>query len=162
MADNTWLVLGAAAVGGYLWYRKSQASHGSVGQVSLPPVPASVPGPIPTGAPGLPTPNLDRIYNTLLGYVSNDGGNAFSGMYEKTKTPITITEWNSYLALSSGLTPPDVNSLFPNQVVNQYWSGPMPITVYWPVVSAYLSQKYGLSGLGIFGGLGALAMAGRS
>jgi hypothetical protein len=82
-------------------------------------------------------------------------------MYEKTKAPITITQWNSYLALASGLTPPDVNTLFPNAVVTQYWSGPMPITVYWPVVSAYLAKTYGLSGLGVFGGLGALAMAGR-
>lgn len=158
MADNTWLLLGAAAVGGYLWYRKSQ---GSVATVTTPvPMPA-VPGPLPAGAPGVPAPNLDRIYNAILGYVSNDGGDPWSGLYVTSKAPITITEWNSYLAVASGLTPPDVNALFSSDVVNKYWSGPMPITAYWPVVSAWLKQKYGLSGLGIFGGLGALAMVGR-
>ena len=48
--------------------------------------------------------------------------------------------------------PPDVLQVFPGVDRSQ----PMSITTYWAGVSAYLSSRMGMSGLGIFAGLGML------
>lgn len=53
--------------------------------------------------------------------------------------------------------PPDVLQVFPGVDRTQ----PMSLTTYWQGMSGYLASKLGLSGLGIFAGLGMIADASR-
>lgn len=74
----------------------------------------------------------------------------------------SIDEWDYFLqAAQPSITPPDPMPLFAAAVPGFDRSQPIAAAQYWAVMAPALKQQLGLSGLGIFGGLGALAMGYR-
>lgn len=85
---------------------------------------------------------LDAIYSRMVAAATAD----------KAASTLTADQWNVYLKLNSNVSsPPDPPTVFPDQdratlmTSAQYWAG----------MSAYLAKNMGMSGLGLYGGLGA-------
>jgi hypothetical protein len=86
---------------------------------------------------------LDSIYSRLAAAVGS--------------TPYTADQFNFFLAreLPAGVAPPDPLAVF-NASGNWDRTVPMTLANYWGQMAPYLRANLGLSGLGVFGGLGAL------
>lgn len=164
-------MLGALGVGGYLawqWYNNQAAAAAAqvaAGATPTPATPDSTPAatapvgsatPVSPAAPAANTASvssLDSLYTELYNNAKASGIDPGTG---KTGDGSSVGPdgWNYYLAALYGKAPmPDPTSVFPG--VDR--SAPMPIAVYWGEMSKWLASIQGLSGLGIFGGLGALA-----
>jgi hypothetical protein len=132
-----WGILGVVGYFGYKWIA------GSATPPAVAPAPA---GPAPAAPPPAPTgPSADSIY---------------AAMISKANAPaagLTPDQWNYFLAQVWKGTPPDPVSVFQ---VQRDANGQLPLmtaAVYWGPMAAALKASGGLSGLGVFGGLGALA-----
>jgi hypothetical protein len=114
-----------------------------------------------TPAPG--TNSLDSVYAALLAAATAAGINVTAGT-AGGGLAVGPDGWNSLLGsvyiLPGGTALPDPSIVFAG--VDR--SKPMTLAAYWSVMSPWLASNAGLSGLGVFGGLGALARAygGRS
>jgi hypothetical protein len=115
-----------------------------------------------TTAPVAPAPapvsSLDSIYANLSKLAQANGVNLTTGIgptAQGPNNPIDYNGWNYYLGQVYGGTIPNAN--FPASAQSQ----PMTLAAYWSVMSPALASANGLSGLGIFGGLGQIARAQR-
>jgi len=109
--------------------------------------------------PAAPAANsLDAIYTNLSNLAQTNGVNLATGIgptAQGPNNPIDYNGWNYYLGQVYGGTIP--NAGFPASAQSQ----PMTLAAYWSVMSPALASANGLSGLGIFGGLGQIARAQR-
>ena len=165
MDSKNVLILGALGVGGYLayrWYQNQAAAVADAPATATPatPAPAS-PAPV-TVAPVAPAPvtnSLDSIYSALSAAATAAGVNLNTGVASGTN--VGPDGWNYYLAsvytLPGGGSLPDPNGVFPGVDRSQ----PMSLATYWASMSPWLAKNEGLSGLGLFGGLGAVVMRNR-
>ena len=169
MDSSKVLMLGALGVGGYLAYRWYQnqaavaaapATPAPAAAVPTSPAPATLapatPAPV-TVAPVAPAPvthSLDSIYSALSAAALAAGVNLGTGVASGTN--VGPDGWNYYLAtvysLPGGGSLPDPNSVFPGVDRSQ----PMSLATYWASMAPWLGSHAGLSGLGLFGGLGAV------
>lgn len=122
---------GLIGVGGYfLWGWWQKRTPGT-------PDPAAA-GVAPTG---VAFNSLDQIYQRLAAAVG-------SSQY-------TADGFNVYLKQVGGVaTPPDPAAVFTAAGWNR--EAPMSLAQYWASIAPYLKTNMGMSGLGIYGGLGAL------
>jgi hypothetical protein len=168
MDSKNILILGAVGVGGYLAYRwytgqpvalvsgstapatPAAPAGASVSTVATPAAPVTA---VPA-APAAPS-SLDAMYATLKNQAASDG--FFTGSGDSLTA--SVDHWNYYLAqlVPAGVTIPA--GLFSNVAGDD----PNNLTAaqYWAVMAPWLSSNAGLSGLGIYGGLGALVRAHR-
>jgi hypothetical protein len=136
------LIAGAA----YLAYRQGWLSMLGIG---APTAAAAAPAAASPAAPATPVNpitganTLDGIYQRMIA----SAGSISQG----------VDAWNSYLATAGNLTPPDPMPIFTAAVPgfdrSQLLTGPQ----YWAVMAPALKSQLGLSGLGFYGGLGAIA-----
>jgi hypothetical protein len=164
------LLLGAVGVGGYLaykWYTgqpvalvsgstaPATSAGGSVSTVATPAAPVTT-APVASvlAAPAAPSA-LDTMYAALKNQAASDA--FFTGSGDSLTA--SVDHWNYYLAqlVPAGVTIPA--GLFSNVAGDD----PNNLTAaqYWAVMAPWLSSNAGLSGLGMFGGLGALVRAHR-
>jgi hypothetical protein len=68
-------------------------------------------------------------------------------------SPVGPDGWNYYLALVYAVSLPAPETTFPG--IDR--AAAMPLAAYWGVMAQWLKDAHGLAGLGIFGGLGAIA-----
>jgi hypothetical protein len=130
---------------GYLAYKQGWLSVLGIGSASAPVV-AAAPGVVPSAAPVAPAAPaasnvLDHIYAGIVAAAAAD------------KVTVTGPDvWDVYAVRSGGPNPmpapEDVGLTRVDMTAAQYWTAMAP----------YLKTKLGLSGLGIYGGLGQLAM----
>lgn len=141
MESKTILVVGALGVGAYLIYRNlapaTATAAPAAGSTSAP------------AAPAQPAFNsLDQIYGRLSAAVKAANDPAITG-----GDTATFDVFNFYLGTVSDLTGlPSSTDVFgtPTTV-------PMTVATYWAALAPWLKANKGLSGLGVFAGLGALA-----
>jgi hypothetical protein len=148
---------GLLAVGGYLLYEWLFAT----------PATAATAAPAST-APASPAPaqsafnKLDAIYSRLKTAAAADpnftgSGDSLSGIPNRFNVYLARV-WDGTAtgtaAPANPITVPDPGAVFPGVDLNQ----PMTAATYWAGMSKALSSQYGLSGLGFYGGLGALIM----
>lgn len=105
--------------------------------------PPAAPPPAPA-APPVAFNTLDAIYTRLA---------AAAGSMERS-----ADAFNYFLAqqLPAGKTPPDPVAVF-GAAGNWDRTVPMTLANYWGTMAPYLRTNLGLSGLGVFGGLGSLS-----
>jgi len=106
-----------------------------------------------TAAPATSANSLDAIYTSLSKVAQAAGINLTTGIgptAQGPNNPIDYNGWNYYLGQVYGGAIP--NAGFPASAQSQ----PMTLAAYWSVMSPALASANGLSGLGIFGGLGAI------
>lgn len=109
-------------------------------------------------APAPAATSLDAIYSNLSKVATAAGINLTTGIgptAQGPNNPIDPSGWNYYLAQVYGGSIP--SNVFPASAFNN----PMTLAAYWSVMSPALASANGLSGLGIFGGLGQIARAQR-
>jgi hypothetical protein len=120
---------------------------------------ATTTAPVVSATPAAPAANsLDAIYANLSNVAQAAGINVTTGIgptAQGPNNPIDYNGWNYYLGQVYGGTIP--NAGFPASAQSQ----PMTLAAYWSVMSPALASANGLSGLGIFGGLGQIARAQR-
>lgn len=144
MADNSmfkYALIGGAA---YFAYTQGWLSFLGIGPTTAAAVPAPVipivPLPVPVVAPtGVAFNSLDQIYIRMVAAATKDG---------VTSTGPDV--WDAY-AVQVGApnpmpAPEDAGLTRVNMTAAQYWAAMAPV----------LKTQHGLSGLGIYGGLGAL------
>ena len=151
MAGNTLgtvLKYGMLAGGGYLLYRA--VAPGLTGALT-PAIAAPAPSGSSTAAvvnkpPPIAYNTLDAVYQRLSAAVGT--------------TPYNVHQFNYFLAqqLPAGKAAPNPGTFLPAGFDD---TQTMTLANYWSAVTPVLRSEYGLSGLGIFGGLGALARRGR-
>jgi hypothetical protein len=163
MDGSKLLMIGGLGVGGYLayqWYQKNYgatvaapAAAASAAAASSPTAAASV----PASASAAAARPLDSIYQALAAAASAGGVNPATGVSSAGQN-IDSNGWNWYLSsvysLPGGAALP--GGLFPGTD-----GQPMTLAAYWGVMAPWLASTQGLSGLGIFGGLGAIAARSR-
>jgi hypothetical protein len=174
VADNSGIVKLALIGGaGYIAYTQGWLSFlglspgGSTVTASAPATSAStVPAPIPPSSPAAspsppastppvpPTPvtnSLDTLYQNMVAAANAAG----------QPSQLGVDGWDYYLnsVLPAGQVAPDPAPLF-TAAFGGLWtrSTPMVASNYWAVVSPVLKSQFGLSGLGIFGGLGQVSL----
>lgn len=148
MADNSGKLLtyGLIGVGGYFLYKwivapTPAASIASPAAAATPASSASA-----AAAPAAPAFNsLDQIYARLQA---------------KAPGSSTADAFNTYLAaeLPAGKQPPDPLAVFGGDFDR---SQSMTLSNYWGAIAPYLQSTMGLSGLGLYGGLGRLIVMKR-
>jgi len=155
MDGSKLLMIGGLGVGGYLAYQWYQKNYGAVvAPAAAPAATAAASSPaVSTPAPAPVARPLDAIYQALAAAASAGGVNLTTGV-SSTGQNIDSNGWNWYLSsvysLPGGAALP--GSLFPNTD-----GQPMTLAAYWGVMAPWLASTQGLSGLGTFGGLGAIA-----
>lgn len=98
--------------------------------------------------PELSSKHADAVYTGLLNSVQGDLNFTGSG----PATSATPYQWNFYLArIITSPQLPGPGDVFPGLDVNQ----PMTLATYWAAMAPWLVANAGLSGLGLYGGLGA-------
>ena len=151
MADSSKLVTLALVLGGgylaYRWFFVPEASASGTG------------GAAGAGAtPAPPTPPAQPVdavgFNSLDAIYARLASKAGSG-------PRTPDQFNFYLnaELPGGKTAPDPVAVFTDASFDR--TATMSLANWWGAVAPWLKTTYGLSGLGVFGGLGALALSAR-
>jgi hypothetical protein len=92
---------------------------------------------------------LDGIYANLKAWAAGDA--FFSGSGDSLSS--SVDHWNVYLNQVTGLTIPG------GMFANVSGDDPSNLTAaqYWSVMAPWVAAQKGLGGLGVFGGLGALA-----
>jgi hypothetical protein len=90
--------------------------------------------------------SLDAIYQRIVTASTNDP-NLKNGQ-------MTADQWNAYLAAESNVTPPAPGTVFGTSYTSNP-TGTMTAATYWSTMSQYLATNMGMSGLGLYGGLGA-------
>jgi hypothetical protein len=152
MADsNKLLMVGLLAGGGYLLYRMFFGTSASVASGEVVSATPAAPTPVPTAATpqtAAPPVTLDTIYTALK--AASAGDTYFTGDGDSRTSD--ADHWNYYLGQVAGVTPPDPGPLFPTN------RDSVTAAQYWAVMAPWVKNAKGLSGLGMFGGLGALAM----
>ncbi len=166
MADTSmlkWGLLGGAAFLAYRYFMAAPAAPAGVlpaGGGAAPPVlpnpplgaggpnpPLYTPPPVYTPPPPPPPPPAGG-YNTLAAVFSRIASVASS---DNAPSLLSPDHWNVYYNMAGGPAPvPDPLEVFggrPDMTLAQYWAG----------ISDYLSRTRGLSGLGVYAGLGRLA-----
>jgi hypothetical protein len=136
------------AGGGFVLYEMFMKPAAATAPAATTPTPT--PTPIPTPTVTLPTVpafnSLDQIYARV-----------------KAAAPASATpdQFNFYLnqQLPSGKSAPDPTAVFTTAGFDRTQA--MTIANWWGAVAPWLQSNYGLSGLGMFGGLGALARRAR-
>ena len=118
----------------------STSNPGQVANDTAPPPP-----PPPSG------PSLDSLYTQMKTSVVAHGDPNFTGSNDQMAG--TPYHWNVYLGLvlPSGDAAPDPAVVFPGVDLTQ----PMTAATYWAGMGPALAKAYGLSGLGVYAGLGA-------
>lgn len=127
------LKIGLLGAGGFLVYKYFASS---------PAAPAAVAPASSSASPSSPGFNsLDAIYSRLAAAVGS--------------TPYKVDEFNFYLQreLPAGRPAPDPDGFMP---AGYNRDATMTLSQYWGAITPALKSQLGLSGLGIFGGLGAL------
>lgn len=145
VADNSGFIkLGIAAAVGYFAYTKGWLSFLGIGSPAVAaPAPVPVPAPNPNAITGANT--LDGIYTRLVAA-------APSGAHG-------VDVWGSYLAPILGSAPPDPMPIFTAAVPGFARSQQLTAAQYWAVMAPVLKTQFGLAGLGIYGGLGAVMLS---
>jgi hypothetical protein len=166
MPDSTMgkvLTLGGIAVAAYFiydWFFTTPAAATTT--TSTTPTTTTTSSTTTTAAPST-GPKLSTIFTMLQAAVIAANDSAVTNNGETiTATP---NVFNYYLgqvlpqpANYTGVDwPPNTTTVFGAAAENS----PISITAYWSAVSAYLTQTAGMSGLGVFVGLGMLASAAR-
>jgi hypothetical protein len=171
MDSGKLLTLGLVGVGGYLayrWYTGQPAAlvsgstaaatpaapaGASVSTVVTPAAPVTA-APAAPAAPASPS-SLDAMYATLKNQAASDA--FFTGSGDSLTA--SVDHWNYYLGqlVPAGVTIPA--GLFSN--IGGDDPNNLTAAQYWAVMAPWLSSNAGLSGLGIYGGLGALVRAHR-
>ena len=141
MADSSKLLMlaGAGAAVWWFYFRSPTPTPGATSPLTVVP----------------PNPNAITGANTLDGIYARLVATSPSGQHG-------VDEWNSYLATAGNLTPPDPMPIFSAAVPGFARSQALTAAQYWAVMAPALKSQLGLSGLGIYGGLGALAMRRRA
>lgn len=150
-------LVGAAA---WLAYQQGWLSF-----LGLGPAPAAV---APTaGAPAasvLPAPSAAPPVPPVV------GANSLDSIIGRVKTAAGVSDglnadqWNYYLnaeLAGLGKSAPDPLPIFNSAIPNFDRAQPLSISQYWGIMAPALRSQLGLSGLGIYGGLSALARRGR-
>lgn len=150
MADsNKLLMVGLLAGGGYLLYRMFFGTSAAVAASEVAPATPAASSPTPaTPAQPAPAVSLDAMYQQLKD--ASAGNTFFTG--DGDSRTASADAWNYYLATVASVTPPDPGPLFPTN------RDAVTAAQYWAVMAPWVKNAKGLSGLGMFGGLGALAM----
>jgi hypothetical protein len=130
---------------GYLAYRQGWLSMLGLGTpAAAAPAPAAVtPAPNPNAIIG--ANSLDAIYIRIVA--------------DAKVSTATVDEWNYFLnseLAPLGKTAPDPMPIFTTAVPNFDRSQKLTPAQYWAVMAPALKSQLGLSGLGIYGGLGQL------
>jgi hypothetical protein len=157
VADNSGLMIKAGLAGAAAWLAYKQ---GWLSMLGLPgPATAATPATVAptTAVPKVVDPNAAVGYNTL---------DAIHGrMVAAAKAPpvgLNVDTWNYFLAqVDSGLVPPDPMPIFQAAIPGFSRDQLLTDLQYWTPMSQYLAKNMGLTGLGIYGTLGALAMQQR-
>jgi hypothetical protein len=176
-------VLTVAIVGGgayllYSWYQASasaaQASSTTAAGGATPPQapvqtapvvlvtpPQAAPSttPPPTTTPRPAGGSLDATYTQLINIATQNAPASGTGPNQLQMLgglpQATFSGWNYYLNQITGISNlPTYQQLTGNPDPNTAMTG----AAYWAIMATWLQQNQGFSGLGIFGGLGALAM----
>jgi hypothetical protein len=173
MADNTTskvLTLGALAVAAYFvyeWFFVTPAAATTTTTTTTPAsttTTSSTTSTASTGTTAAATMSLASLYSALVAACTAANDPAIQNNGETLTSNPNV--FNTYMArilpnAPAGYTgvdwPPNTTTVFG---ANQ--NAPITITAYWTAMSAYLSQYAGMSGLGVFVGLGQLARMGRS
>jgi hypothetical protein len=156
MDSGKLVTVALVAGGGYLAYKWWQGQQAAA-SVPAAPVSAAPATPATSSAvastPAAPaSSSLDAMYQQLLATATAAGVNATTGVSQGGQ-PIDPSGWNYYLSqLYTAKTLP--GDIFPASAQSQ----PMSLSSYWAVMAPWLSSNAGLSGLGVFGGLGQIAM----
>ena len=168
------LTFGALAVGAYFvyeWFFTTPAATTPAASTSSTPPAGSTStsgsGSTGTEAAGSTTTaatplNLAALYTALVAATRTVTDPAVNNSGGTTMANPDVFNWYFSQVMpnppagKTGAWPPDPTAVFPGIDRTQQ----MPITQYWAGMSAYLSQNFGMSGLGVFAGLGAL-VAGR-
>lgn len=148
--SNNLLTILLVAGGGYLVYEWFLAPSTAAATPTPGATPATPAVPAAVAVPSAPTTpafnSLDQIYARV-----------------KAAAPASATpdQFNFYLnqQLPSGKSAPDPTAVFTQAGFDR--TQPMTIANWWGAVAPWLQSNYGLSGLGMFGGLGALARRAR-
>lgn len=127
------------------------ATAGGGAAIQTPAGPAMPPGPSSPSTPTTPTAPTFNSLDAIYARVQAAAGS----------TSQTPDQFNFYLnqQLPSGKTAPDPTAVFTQSGFDRTQS--MTIANWWGAVAPWLQSNYGLSGLGMFGGLGALARRAR-
>jgi len=178
---GTVLTIGALGVGGYFlwnWLTTPTATTAAPAPAPSPTMPQSSPvgsnvtgtnppltttvGPTTTAQVGAQA--LDNLYNQLIALGTQNapatGVGANNIQLVNGQLQMNFSAWNYYLAqIDPGLpTLPDYQTVAGSPDPNTAISGP----AYWSLMSPWLSSNApGLSGLGFFGGLGAVSRIAR-
>ncbi len=162
--DNTTskvLTLGALAVAAYFVYEWFFVTPAAATTTSTTAAPATSATSTAAAAPA--TLSLASLYSQLVAMVTAANDPAVTNSGETLTSSPNV--FNTYMArilpsAPAGYTgtdwPPNTTTVFG---ANE--NAAITITAYWTAMSAYLSQYAGMSGLGIFVGLGQLASMGR-
>ena len=113
-------------------------------------------GSVQAAPPAAPNPNVITGANTLDGIYTRLIAAAPSGSHG-------VDVWGSYLTplLPSGGVAPDPMPIFTAAVPGFSRSQQLTGGQYWAVMAPALKTQFGLSGLGLFGGLGAVMLSHR-
>jgi hypothetical protein len=146
-ADNSGMIKIALFAGaGYLAYRQgwlSMLGLGTPAAASPAPAVPATPAPNPNAIVG--ANSLDAIYTRMLAAAKVSSAN--------------VDEWGYYLnneLAKTGKVAPDPMPIFQTAVPNFDRAQKLSAAQYWAVMSPALKTQLGLSGLGIYGGLGQL------
>jgi hypothetical protein len=155
------LTLGALAVAAYFVYEWFFVTPAAATTTTTTPATTTTTTATATAAPA--TLSLASLYSQLVAMVTAANDPAVTNSGETLTSNPNV--FNTYLArimpsAPAGYTgtdwPPNTTTVF-----GAAQNSPIAITAYWTAMSAYLSQYAGMSGLGIFVGLGRLASMGR-
>lgn len=170
MADNSGLIkialFGGAA---YLAYKQGWLSFLGLGTstpapaaAAAPPAAATPPATGPVSTPPVAQPqitptvnSLDTIYSKMTAAAAAAGEASLLG----------VDTWGYYLnqqLAPMGKSAPDPGPLM-TDAFGGWWTraSPMAASNYWAVMAPALKSQLGLSGLGIYGGMGALTLMRR-
>jgi hypothetical protein len=157
MDGSKLVMIGGLGVGGYLAYQWYQKNYGAVvAPAAAPAATAAASSPAAATSAAAPAPaarSLDSIYQALAAAASAGGVNPATGVSSQGQN-IDSNGWNWYL--SSVYTLPG-GAVLPGGLFPGTDGQPMTLAAYWGVMAPWLASSQGLSGLGTFGGLGAIA-----
>lgn len=133
----------------YLWWQSQQTSAPPASAISTvtPVVPVGTGSEVPPAPVAAPV-TLARMYSVITGAITAADDPNFTSSGGVFYGP--PTDWSDYLfelfpnsPVAGMVWPPDLSAIFPGVDISQPMSG----TAYWAGMSAYLSSKYGMSGM---------------
>lgn len=148
---GTVITWGAVGLGGYLlyqwWQSQSAATAATAPATPTPTAAANAATPVPSASS---VSSLDALYRAMVQAAAAAG---------HTGT-LTADQWGYYLGQVSGTPAPDALQAFPGFNRTTNWPS-ISSAQYWAGIAPLVAQQKGLSGIGLFGGLGRLAMGRR-